>query len=635
MLEDLAGQGLEMALASAQPPPPIKAAEIIELAKHGLKQGGVVGIWGKAPKDVHVVTVVRGGDRPEVRKVLDLALAADRRGADEAAPVQKAGRTIHTASKDMSWWIEKGDLVFSDSPDTVLDVLDGKSPNAVDHPLRAALARGGDGFLPVALGFVDITKLPPMPPEAVRLGLDGVKRIEFLWGFQDDALRSVLRAVAPSPRRGLLALVDQPTFTIDALPPLPPELTGFTVFSIDLAKTYDKVLEIVKTTRPEMADQIPAIEGAIEQQLGVNLRNDILARLGPKLSFYMENPTGDRRRTRCSRCSPCSPGVTFSFEVRDEPALAKSLETLIARVNDMLKQQQAARGGDAPAMEFVKLREPRGGLRAEPAAGLLPPGPFASLQPTLMLGTDRLAIAATTAAARKAMEPKRPDKTWKPTGSFVPVARRLPPGMIILNISDPRDTIPAGIAMLPSLVPQLNAMIGQSQRRAGRQGEVPMIRLDRGPGPHGRRDIQAALPGLDGPDRRRPGDQPRRPRVDPRPQLAGDQRRPHRAACCPRCRRPARPRGARSAPTTSSRSPWRCTTTTPRQRRLPQAGDHRQGRQAAVELAGGHPALPRAAGALQQVQARRAVGQPAQQGPDQGDAHDLRMPQPAHRPSRA
>ncbi len=155
MLEDLAGQGIEMALASAQPPPPIKSAEIIELAKHGLKQGAVFGVWGKAPRDVHYVTVIRGGDRPEVKKVMDLALAANRKGADEAAPVQKAGRTIHTASKDMSWWIEKGDLVFSDAPDTVLDVLDGKSPNAVDHPLRAPLAKGGDGFQPVALGFVD------------------------------------------------------------------------------------------------------------------------------------------------------------------------------------------------------------------------------------------------------------------------------------------------------------------------------------------------------------------------------------------------------------------------------------------------------------------------------------------------
>ena len=206
-----------------------------------------------------------------------------------------------------------------------------------------------------------------MPPEAVRLGLDGVKRIEFVWGFQDDALRSVIRAVAPSPRRGILALFDQPTFTIDALPPLPPELTGFSVFSIDLAKTYDKAIEILKTTRPEMADQIPAIEGAVEQQLGVNLRNDILGRLGPKLSFYMENPTGVAGNPMLAMFNMFS-GITFSFEVRDEPALSKSLETLISRVNDILKQQQAAQGGDAPAVELVKLREPQQGLRGEPPA---------------------------------------------------------------------------------------------------------------------------------------------------------------------------------------------------------------------------------------------------------------------------
>ncbi len=39
-----------------------------------------------------------------------------------------------------------------------------------------------------------------------------------------------------------------------------------------------------------------------------------------------------------------------------------------------------------------------------------------------------------------------------------------------------------------------------------------------------------------------------------------------------------------------------------RHRSISQAGDHRQGRQAAVELAGGDPALHRAAGAVQQVQ---------------------------------
>ena len=42
----------------------------------------------------------------------------------------------------------------------------------------------------------------------------------------------------------------------------------------------------------------------------------------------------------------------------------------------------------------------------------------------------------------------------------------------------------------------------------------------------------------------------------------------------------------------------------------------------------------RAAGTVQQVQARRAVGQPAQQGPHQRDAGDLSVPEPGQRRAR-
>ena len=70
----------------------------------------------------------------------------------------------------------------------------------------------------------------------VKLGFDGLKRIDLRWGFQDNALMSVVRVVAPSPRRGALALLDQPTFGIGSLPPLPSNLTGFTVLSADLGQ---------------------------------------------------------------------------------------------------------------------------------------------------------------------------------------------------------------------------------------------------------------------------------------------------------------------------------------------------------------------------------------------------------------
>lgn len=188
LLEDLARRGIEMAIASADEPPPIKADEILALAKLGARKGGVMALWGQAPKDLKAVFVVRGGDQPVVRRLIEMAEAPHRkeRGqeGDAREQVQKAGRMLHPAGDEAFWWIEKGDLVFSDDPDTVLAVIDGKSPSAIDHPIRTALARSSDGFQPALVGFLEMASLPPMPSDAVKLGLNGIKRFEFVWGFR-------------------------------------------------------------------------------------------------------------------------------------------------------------------------------------------------------------------------------------------------------------------------------------------------------------------------------------------------------------------------------------------------------------------------------------------------------------------
>ena len=57
-----------------------------------------------------------------------------------------------------------------------------------------------------------------LAPNMVGPEIDGLKRIELRWGFQDDALVTRLRVVAPVPRRGLAALLDQPTFNIKPFP---------------------------------------------------------------------------------------------------------------------------------------------------------------------------------------------------------------------------------------------------------------------------------------------------------------------------------------------------------------------------------------------------------------------------------
>ncbi len=300
LLEDLAGQGLELVQQSTPPDRQVKPATVIDLVKHVAKYGGVFAVWIKfaadAPQNGGFVYVARRGDRPDVNRMLEAAVRRDFRGGPAGAdrpPVQKSGRTYHPLDQENGWWFEKGDLVVSNRPDDVIDVLDGKRPNAVDHPLRIALTKARDGFQPVAAGFVDISALP-MPPQAAQLGLDGLKRIELQWGFQDDALLAVLGVVAPAPRRGILALLDQPTFDIRSLPPLPAGLTGFTVLSIDLAKTYNQIIGMAKEANPQGADGFDQLEGVIRQRFGIDLRQDLLANLGPKLSFYAQAPSADR-----------------------------------------------------------------------------------------------------------------------------------------------------------------------------------------------------------------------------------------------------------------------------------------------------------------------------------------------------
>jgi len=123
-----------------------------------------------------------------------------------------------TPKQAWAWWSEKNDLVFAAQPtsdkerrgaERVIEVLDGKRPSAVTHPIHVELAKEKGPFQPVGLGFVVPIELPPEAAEMKttldRLGLRSIRRIEYQWGLEGDALMSVARVVAPRPRQGLLS----------------------------------------------------------------------------------------------------------------------------------------------------------------------------------------------------------------------------------------------------------------------------------------------------------------------------------------------------------------------------------------------------------------------------------------------
>ncbi|WP_083712634.1 DUF1559 domain-containing protein [Paludisphaera borealis] len=478
LLRDLAGQGFDLAQKANPGFKKVAKADVVLLFDQITAKGFAAGLFGDPDKPSGVF-VLRDADRPEVVRLVEAAVAAGRaKDAPRPEPIQKSGRSIHP-NGDGGWWIEGHDLVFADKGgvDAVLAALDGKGANAESHPRRVALAKPGDGYEPVALGFFDITAAPALPPKAVKLGLDGAKAVEFQWGFQAEALTTVLRLVAPSPRRGALKLIDQPTFDVGSLPPIPAGLTGFNLFSIDPLKTYDQVVALVKENAPENIKEFETFEARVRDRIGLDLRGDVLKLLGPQLAIYLlpvELPQVNLPDPRIATFFAYG-GLVVSARTTDEAALGAKLEGVVKIINQAVAEQ--AKGVPKPP-RFV--REDGAGVEyVMDLSEIGPPGLLgAAFSPTITLAKGQLMVAASRDAARKAVAAAGagPDGRWKPTEAFIPLAERLPRGMVMLSVSDIRETLPAIIESLPQLVPMLNAQISQASRANG--GPAVAINID-------------------------------------------------------------------------------------------------------------------------------------------------------------
>ncbi len=204
----------------------------------------------------------------------------------------------------------------------------------------------------MGIAFFDMAALPPLPKESVSLGLDGIKRFDYRWGFHGDALLSIVSALVPAPRRGIPALFDQPKLDVRNLPPLPGGLADFTVVSIDGSQLAGRLRELVAVVEPPSggpgapgSDQISA---TLRQFFGVSLHDDVFAHLGTRFTFY-------NVATRVNGPSHIlesfaqglfrAPKMALVAEVKNREALEKSLATLVNRANEGLRSCRASRTG--------------------------------------------------------------------------------------------------------------------------------------------------------------------------------------------------------------------------------------------------------------------------------------------------
>ncbi|HEV3122389.1 MAG TPA: DUF1559 domain-containing protein, partial [Isosphaeraceae bacterium] len=396
--------------------------------------------------------------------------------------MRKGTRSITALGKGdaaIAIWDEQGDTVICEVEhiDHILAVLDRKEPSALAHPIRIELLKPEGRLLPVGLAFIDLTLTKP-PADAAKLGLDGIKRIDMRWGFHDEALSTVYRLIAPAPRQGVPALFDQPTFEKGNLPPLPAGVTNFSVVSVDAAKLYDQIIALMKTSGPDGVKKAADSEAALRQALGIDPRQELFPHLASDLAIYswpMKNAPGVE--------TPPFTDLTLRWELRNSGAVTKAIDKLMPALNAQLaaRGQKAQGPQGAPVPQFARVNAARPTYMLSFPEGAVPQGPMASFQPTVIVGQDQLIIAARgdTAAAALALTEQGQNpfsgpaqKRWTPAGAFASMTRLLPSNLIFLNVSDPRETLPALFGNLPTFLQGVNIGIAQAQAKSQKPGQA-------------------------------------------------------------------------------------------------------------------------------------------------------------------
>ncbi len=349
----------------------------------------------------------------------------------------------------LGWWAEGSDAVFmigtKDPAAYVKDIDEGKTGLA-RHPLYAKV-RSFKEFTTGARGFLDVEsvlgKVEDISPEAAKLvealGVRGLKNITLVSGYDGIAFRDVIEADLSGPRQGLLSLASTRKFTLKDLPPLPSDATSFSAASLDVAKAYDVIVQLVESGvrifAPDQAENIaPAIK-AVEQVIGVNLRDDLFGCFGDLTVSYSSRAEG-----------PLGLGSTSLYKVKDGAKLVRSIETLVKNIPNMGFELNL-RKKEYRGVEIMDLhvKAPQVNVNV---------GSFAVYKDWFVFSKYPQGIKGFILRSQGELP------TWKASDDLTKVLDRFPKEFTGIDVSDPRPTIEFLLSLTPPVVGLLNNLTG-------------------------------------------------------------------------------------------------------------------------------------------------------------------------------
>lgn len=460
----LLDQSLGMAMSQMGPgasPDDVDRALEIKSLLFGLYDNGVsLSVTdgdGDFPAPMATLVLHNGAELvPQVPGILD---QLDLRGRPQEKSI--GDRTITFLQKpnqpeiELAWWGEGDHLVVTigvSASERVVALAEGEAQNVTTSKLwekcrteDSDVEVAGVGWLDFAtirnrLGAFPVPLNPEQPPVTVNalarlLGLDTLNSVGGNVGYDGKATVTQSFVDAPGRRKGILDMMNQTSFTIEDLPPLPPNCVTFGAFSMDAGRAWDTTLETVQgvaSLMPEREQQeLNELLEMLPQQLGLDPREDVLAALGDVHCFY-NDPAG----------GPFGMGFGMAFSVRDRAKLQKSIEFLVGRSDKLLQEAQTP-----VPLVVQRSREGNRDLIT------LPAGMFT---PTIGIG-DKWVVLSFFPQSVRAFFMREDGRLprWTPAADHLEALAKLPKEFTAISIDDPRQ----GLQGLYAFIPMINSAI--------------------------------------------------------------------------------------------------------------------------------------------------------------------------------
>ena len=124
------------------------------------------------------------------------------------------------------------------------------------------------------------------------LGLAGLKSFSYTGGFDGKDWMEAGFISAPSPRTGLLKLLDAKPLSADTLKVAPKTSVEVAAGRFSFAGLVGQIRDGIRQFDANAGDQVDAVLGQISQMLGMDVQKDLLGSLGDEWVGYMDPSTG-------------------------------------------------------------------------------------------------------------------------------------------------------------------------------------------------------------------------------------------------------------------------------------------------------------------------------------------------------